>query len=72
MRVVAAKSSGARAHQMPTQTQSPEMGAGKRKRASGKARVRREQERTRARAGPESRGGVRAREQKRAVGSLEQ
>ena len=31
-----------------------------------------EREYTRARAGPESRGGVRAREQKRAVGRLEQ
>ena len=34
--------------------------------------VRGEQERTRARAGPESRGGVRARERKRVVGRLGQ
>ena len=34
--------------------------------------MRGEQERTRARAGPESRGGVRARERKRVVGRLGQ
>jgi hypothetical protein len=39
MRVVAAKSSGARAHQMPTPTQLPEMGAGERSEYLGARKV---------------------------------